>query len=175
MSEAIQPVAYQASIPVLQQLLSALSQTIDKTTAHCEAHKIDPQALLQARLFPNMFNLCKQIQVTCDFAKNIPARCTATDPVKFEDTETTFPELQQRIARVMALLEGIDPQSFAGMENRSLTVPLGPERSMSFATANDYLFRFALPNFYFHATTAYDILRHNGVPLAKPDYLGEPV
>ena len=78
MSNAIKPVTYQASIPVLQQLLTALSQTIDKTVAHCEAHKIDPQALLQARLYPNMFNLCKQIQVTCDFAKNIPARCTAT-------------------------------------------------------------------------------------------------
>jgi uncharacterized protein len=153
---------HESSIPAFVQVLTALSGCIDKADAYCIAHKIDPSVLVQARLYPTMFAFARQVQIACDFAKNTSGRLASDELPKFADDETTFDALKARIAKTIA-----------GSETRDITFPVaGTPMTMKGAA---YLFRFALPNFYFHVTTAYAILRENGIDLGKRDFMGNPV
>jgi hypothetical protein len=158
------------SVPVFARTLGQLSIILDKAAAHAEARKIDPAVLLAARLFPDMFAVTKQVQVACDFAKGSVARLAGEEPPKYDDHETTIPQLKDRIARTIAFIEGFDAARFAGAESREVVLKI---RDQSITTRGlPYLAHMALPNFFFHATTAYDILRHNGVELGKRDFIG---
>jgi hypothetical protein len=152
------------------QTLGALSKILDKAAAHCEAKKIDPAALLTMRLAPDMFTFTKQVQITCDFAKNTMGRLTG-EPPKFPDEEKSFAELKARIAKTVEYVKGFTPAQIDAAADKDVTFPIGPQQTMTLKGA-EYLVGFALPNFYFHATTAYDILRHCGVELGKRDFLG---
>lgn len=161
---------YRASVPVFMRMLNNLSAILDKAVAHAEARKFDPTVLLTARLFPDMFALARQIQLATDFAKGASARLAGVDVPKYEDTEASFAELQARIRKTIAFLQSLRPEQFHGSEERdiSLTVAGSP---MAFK-GMPYLLHYAMPNFYFHVTTAYDILRHNGVEIGKRDFVG---
>jgi len=161
---------YQSSVPVFVRLLTALSANLDKTAAHAAEKKIDPAAYLQARLYPDMYPLAKQVQVATDFAKNCVSRLAGLDPPKFDDTETTFPELKARIERTIGFLNNFKPALIDGSEDKTIAFKMGP-RDVSFS-GTDYLLALSMPNFYFHVTTAYAILRHNGVPIGKRDFIG---
>lgn len=160
-----------ASIPVFEIGLNALSVILDKAEAHAEAKKIDPTVLLNARLFPDMFPLTRQVQIACDQAKNGAARLAGLEPPKHEDNEKTFAELKARIAKALAYVKTLDAKAIDVATDRQVTFPLGPNNKGHMKGA-DYLNHFALPNFYFHLTTAYDILRHCGVEIGKRDFLG---
>lgn len=162
---------YAASIPVFQQSLNALSGVLSKAEAHAAAKNIAPEVLLQSRLFPNMFSLTRQVQVACDFAKGACMRLAGNEVPSYADTETTFTELQARITKTLALLGTIAASSIDGSEARNILLNPGTPRERMFA-GQAYLLSYALPHFYFHVTTAYNILRHNGVELAKADYIG---
>lgn len=161
---------YSYSIPVLTHALKSLSAILDKAKAHAGERKIDPIVLSTARLFPDMFPLNRQVMIACDLAKGCGARLSGTDNPVFEDTETSFDEVQARIAKTLAFLEGISESAFAGAEDRIIKFKAGPNE-LEFVGVN-YLREWVYPNFYFHLTTAYNILRHNGVSLGKLDYLG---
>jgi hypothetical protein len=161
---------YQASVPALVRALGALSAILDKGVADAEARKIDPDVLVRARLAPDMHPLSRQIQIVSDTAKGGAARLAGIDPPSFPDTETTFPELKERIAKTLAFIQGIPADKFEGAEDRAITLKF-PNGEMNF-TGVEYLQGFVLPNLYFHVTTAYAILRHNGVPVGKRDFLG---
>jgi hypothetical protein len=163
---------YQASAPRFVNTLNNLSAMLDKAQAHCEAKKIDPLALTGARLYPDMFAFARQVQVACDTAKGALARLAAVEIPRYEDTEKTFEELKARIAKTVAFIETIKPAQIDGTEDKDYVIKLGP-REMQWK-GMQYLLGFALPNFYFHAATAYDILRHNGVELVKRDFIGNP-
>ncbi len=160
----------QASAPRFAQMLRNLSAILAKAQAHCEAKKIDPQVLAAARLFPDMFPLSRQVQIACDSAKGAVARLAGVEVPKHEDTEKTLDELQARIAKTLDFIGGVKPAQIDGSEEREIVLKLRG-RDVSFSGVQ-YLLGFAWPNFYFHATTAYDILRHNGVELGKADFLG---
>jgi uncharacterized protein len=160
-----------ASIPVFEIGLSALSALLDKAEAHAEAKRIDPTVLLNARLFPDMFAFTRQVQSACDQAKNGGARLAGVDPPMFEDNENTIAELKTRIAKTVAFVKTLDAERIDTAADREITFPLGPNNKGHMRRA-DYLNHFALPNFYFHLTTAYDILRHCGVKIGKRDFLG---
>lgn len=158
------------SVAAMDRSLGALSNILTKAEAHCTARAIKPEALLNFRLFPDMFTLTKQVQLACDFAARAAARLTGSDPRSFPDTETSFAELQARIAAARAYMAEFDKAQFIGAETRTITIKLRDgEMVMS---GLDFLSSYALPQFHFHATTAYDILRHNGVELGKRDYMG---
>ena len=161
---------YQVSIPVFIGMLHNLVAIMEKALAHCEAKKIDPAVLINYRLYPDMFALAKQIQVAADHAKNGAARLAGVTAPESENTEKTFPELIERVKKTIACLETFKPEQIDGSEDREITIKRG-ETSVTYC-GQDYLLNRALPNFYFHITTAYDILRHNGVELGKRDYLG---
>jgi uncharacterized protein len=161
---------YAASVPAFTQTLNALSTILDKAAAHCAAKKIDPSALLTARLYPDMFLFVKQVQLTCDFAKNAIGRLTG-EPPKFPDDEKTFDELKARIAKTVDYLKTVKAEAVDASADKDVTFPTGPDSKMTLPGAQ-YLVFVVLPNFYFHATTAYDILRHNGVEIGKLDFLG---
>jgi hypothetical protein len=146
---------YDQIVPVMHRMLTNLSTIVQKAETYAQARSIDPNALLQARLYPDMFNLIRQVQLATDFAKG---------------AAQTFAELQARIQRGRDYLDGFTRESFAGAEQRSIEIKL-PSRTLKF-TGQEYLLSFALPNFYFHVTMAYAILRHNGVELGKMDYIG---
>ena len=162
---------YQASIPVFVQMLSALSGVIEKAEAHATARKIEPAALLNDRLYPDMWPLLRQVQIACDFAKGVGARLAGIDPPVHEDTERTFGELKVRISKTLDFLGGLKAAQIDGSEQREITIKLGG-KPVTFK-GEIYLVHFALPNFYFHCTTAYAILRHNGVELGKRDFVGQ--
>jgi uncharacterized protein len=159
-----------AAIPTFEITLNALSRILDKAEAHATAKKFDVAVLLNSRLAPDMFNFTRQVQVACDAAKNAAARLSGIEPPKFEDTETTLPQLQERIARTIAFVKSVDTKAIDASGGRTITLPLGPQRKGEMKGA-DYLNHFALPNFYFHVAAAYMILRHNGVELGKLDFL----
>jgi hypothetical protein len=161
---------YRASVPAFVQILTGLSKVLEKAEAHCAAKKIDPNALLTARLYPDMFPFTRQVQVCCDFAKNTVARLAGAEPQKFADEEKSFAELKARVAKTLEIVNATKPQDIDGSEERDVTVPVGGQPTTYKGEA--YLIGSALPNFYFHAATAYDILRHNGVELGKRDFLG---
>jgi len=161
---------YQASIPSFVQTLNALSGVLNKAAAHAEAKKIDPSVLINARLAPDMHPLARQIQMVSDQAKGAAARLAGVDIPSFPDTEATFAELQQRIAKTVEFVKSLKPAQFEGADDREVSMTIaGQKISWNGAT---YLFNFVYPNFYFHASTAYDILRHNGVEIGKRDFLG---
>ena len=162
---------FDVSIPVLVRGLTNLSTIIDKAAAHAEAKKLDPTALAQARLFPDMFPLTRQVQITCDTAKGAAGRLAGIDIPKHEDNETTLPELKQRIAKTLDFIKSIKASQLEGAES-ALDRDQGPNRTLNF-TGLSYVNHFVLPNFYFHESIAYAILRHNGVEVGKSDYLGE--
>jgi hypothetical protein len=162
---------YQASIPVFLHAFDNLSAILDKGAEHAKSAKLDPSTLIEARLFENMYSLPGQIQRASDTAKGFAVRVGQMDNPKYEDNEKTFEDLQARIKKTVDFLKSVKPEQIDGGEDREVTLPSGSRGEMKFKGA-DYLFSFALPNFFFHVTTAYDILRHKGVPLAKKDYLG---
>ena len=162
---------YDAAVPAYLQMLSALSGILDKADAHAQAKKIAPEVLLGARLYPDMLPLSKQIQITCDHAVRGCARLTGSEVPSFPDTETTFAELKQRLARTADYVQGLKPAQFDGAEERDVSFPIGAGKTMTMK-GQQYLSSFSLPNFYFHATTAHGILRHNGVEIGKRDFLG---
>ncbi len=162
---------YAASAPRFVHMLKNLSALLDKAQAHVDARKLDPATLTTFRLFPDMFPLSRQIQVCCDVAKGAVARLAGVEVPKHEDTELTIPELQARIAKTIAFINTIKPEQIDGAADRDITLKLG-RQDYTFK-GMQYLLNYAQPNFYFHATTAYNILRHNGVELGKKDFNGE--
>jgi hypothetical protein len=163
---------YDASIPVLQRMLRNLSAILDKAAAHASARKIDPAVLLSMRLAPDMFPLIRQVQTSTDFAKAIALRLAGREPPKWDDNEKTIDDLKLRIDRALKLLSEVNRHDLEAAETREVTVSPGG-RQFTFNGA-DYLFRFSLPNFYFHVTMAYAILRHAGIELGKRDFIGDP-
>ena len=161
---------YQASAPRFVHILNNLSVMLDKAQAHAEAKKIDPAALTAFRLFPDMFPLSKQVQVATDLSKGAVARLAGVEIPKYEDTEQTFAELKARIAKTIAFINTIKREQIDGSEDKDIVMKLG-KQDYTFKGLQ-YLLNFAYPNFYFHATTAYNILRHNGVELGKKDFVG---
>ncbi len=161
---------YQAAIPPLVRMLGNFKAILEKGAAHETAKKLDPSVLPNSRLYPDMLPLRAQVYIATDAAKGCPARLAGTDPVKFEDTEQTLAELIARVDKTLALLRAVKPEQVDGSEERAVTIntPRGPLHFKG----QQYLQHFVLPNFYFHVTTAYNILRHNGVELGKLDYLG---
>lgn len=163
---------YQASAPRFANMLRNLSRILDKAAAHCEAKKIDPAVLLNARLYPDMFPLVRQVQIASDNAKGAVARLAGVEVPRYEDSEKTFDELKARIAKTIEFVNSVPAERIDGSEERDIHLKLGPlEVDWK---GMQYLLGFALPNFYFHMVTAYDILRHNGVEVRKQDYIGNP-
>ncbi|NBT33419.1 MAG: DUF1993 domain-containing protein [Rhodobacteraceae bacterium] len=161
---------YDFILPPLQQTLGALSKILTKAEAHCDTRKIEPEAILKFRLYPDMLNFTKQVQLTCDFAARMPPRLTGRDLPSFPDTETTFAELQARIAKALDYISGFTAADFDGAAERKITISLRTgDMTMS---GQQFAAQYAIPQVYFHMTTAYDILRHNGVELGKRDYMG---
>jgi hypothetical protein len=161
---------YDVSVPVFIARLKALSGLLTKGEANAAERKIDPNVFVTARLAPDMLPLTKQVQIATDHAKGAGSRLSGRETPRYEDNETTFAELQARIAKTIAFLDTLKPEEFEGSEARQINLKAGP-RELSFV-GKDYLLNFALPNFYFHMTTAHAILRHNGVPIGKLDYMG---
>lgn len=161
---------YEASIPVLKRFLGNLAAILAQAAEHAEARKIDPGVLLNARLFPDMYPLVKQVQIASDQAKGGAARLAGVEIPRFEDNESSFSELQARIAKTIAFLDSLQPEQLAGSEIRDIVLMLH-EKKLEFK-GQPYLLTWVLPNFYFHVTTAYAILRHNGVDIGKRDFLG---
>lgn len=161
---------YEFSAPRLVRSLHALEHILDKAAAHAQAQGIDPGVLFAARLYPDMFPLVKQVQIATDNALRCVARLAGEEPPRIEDGEQDFAALKARIETAIAHIEAFAPERFEGAEKRTVTLQAGGQSHE--LAAPDYLMGFLLPNFYFHVTTAYDILRHNGVPLGKKDYLG---
>jgi len=160
----------QTALPTFQIGLAALSGVLDKAAAFAAAKKVDPVVLLGYRLAPDMFALARQVQVACDQAKNGTARLAGVEPPKFEDTETTLDQLKERIAKTVAFLKTLDAKAIDAATDREITFPLGPNKGQM--KGGDYLNHFVLPNFYFHLTAAYAIVRHCGVEIGKRDFLG---
>ena len=158
------------SVPVFARTLGNLSAILDKAVAHAQARKVDIAVLLNARLYPDMFPLTRQIQLTTDHAKGAVARLAGQEPPRYEDVETTVEQLQARLARTVEYVRSIDPAAFNGAETREISLKVRDTVHKHAGLA--YLCHIALPNFFFHATTAYDILRHNGVELGKRDFIG---
>jgi len=163
---------YQASAPRFAAMLRNLSALIDKAQAHCEAKKIDPVAITNFRLYPDMFPFTRQVQIACDTAKGAVARLAGVEIPKHEDTEQTFGELKSRIAKALEFVDSVGASKIDGSEEKEIVLAMRT-RELRFKGAQ-YLLGFAWPNFYFHVTTAYNILRHNGVELGKQDFIGKP-
>jgi uncharacterized protein len=164
---------YSASVPVFKQALGALDAILTKTEKYVAEKKIEPDALLQARLFPDMFPFVRQVQIACDFGKSVPARLASVDMPSYEDNERTFADLHARIAKTLAFAGSVDAAKFAGSEGREIVLRPGTPRERRFAGGESYLLSYGIPQFFFHVTTAYVLLRHNGVPIGKQDYMGE--
>jgi uncharacterized protein len=162
---------YQATVPPLVLALENLAAILAKGAAHAEAQKIDPSVLLNSRLFPDMFPLTRQVQVASDIGRKGVARLVGVEAPAIVDTETSFAELIDRLNTVIAYLQTFQPEQFTGAETREITLPVG-KQTMTFIGL-PYLQSFVLPNVYFHVTTAYNILRHNGVAVGKADFLGK--
>lgn len=161
---------YNATIPPLKRILTNLSAILKKGEEYADAKKVEHTVLLNARLFVDMYTLTRQIQIATDMSKGAAARLAGVEIPKYEDTETTFTELQARIAKTIAFLDSIQPEQLEGSETRDITISVR-KADLKF-TGQDYLLKWVQPNVYFHATTAYNILRHNGVELGKTDFLG---
>ena len=161
---------YSVSIPVFTRMLGNLAKLLDKAAADAEARKIEPSVLLGSRLYPDMFPLLKQAQLACDFAKGAAARLAGVPVPAFPDEEKTIAELKERIAKVIAFVESVSKDDVDAGANRDVTIKMR-DHSVEMKGL-DYLNEMAMPNFYFHAATAYAILRHNGVAVGKRDFVG---
>ena len=159
-----------ASLPVCRTMLGNLSHLLEKGQAHAQARKFDPQVLVTYRLAPDMLPFSRQIQIACDAAKNGVARIAGVEAPRFEDNEATFDELRARIAKTLAWLDTVPAEKLNGTEDKEITFPVGRESTRTMK-GEAYLKHWVLPNLFFHVTTAYAILRHNGVDLGKADYL----
>lgn len=162
---------YQACVPPLTRVLTNLTGILEKAAAHCEAKKIDPAVLIGSRLYPDMFPFARQVQIATDNAKGSAARLAGMDPPRYEDTETIFPELIARVRKTADFLATFKPEQIDGSEERTITLNMR-HGTLTFP-GQTYLLNYALPNFYFHTTTAYAILRHNGIEVGKQDFLGK--
>jgi hypothetical protein len=160
---------YSASVPVYVQFLSTLAGVLKKAEAHCAAKKIDPSVLVTARLFPDMYALARQVQIATDHAKGSLARLAGVEVPSYPDTETTFAELQARIAKTLDYVQTFKPEQIDGSDDKHIVLDIRGNK-FEFSGA-DYLTRWALPNFFFHTTTAYAIARHNGVEVGKRDFM----
>jgi uncharacterized protein len=161
---------YQASIPVFVRMLGNLSSILEKGAAFAEEKKIDPTVLVTARLAPDMYPLSRQVQIATDMAKGCAARLAGLEVPSYEDNQTTFVELQARIAKTVSFLQSVSAAQVNGSEDKTVTLKLrGKEINFQ---GQPYLLHFVLPNLYFHVTTAYNILRHNGVEVGKMDFIG---
>jgi hypothetical protein len=161
---------YDATIPPLKRALTSLSAVLKKGEDYADAKKIEHSVLLNARLFPDMYPLTRQVQIATDMSKGAAARLAGIEIPKYEDNETTFAELQARIAKTIAFIDTIRPEQLDGAENRDIVIATR-KAELKF-TGQTYLLNWVMPNVHFHVTTAYNILRHNGVELGKQDYLG---
>jgi uncharacterized protein len=161
---------YHFSVPVFSLALTNLQQQLKKAAAHAEQKKFDSKALIDARLIADMLPLSAQVQVACDNAKGAVARLAGMEPPKHEDNEKTLAELQTRVAKTLDFINSVKAEQFAGADTREIVLKF-PNMTLKFQ-ALDYVTKFSLPNFYFHATMAYAIMRQNGVDIGKGDYLG---
>ena len=162
---------HDATVPAFLQILGSLSGVLTKAEAHCAAKNIQPDVLLGSRPYPDMLPLTKQIQLVCDFATKGCARVTHSEVPSTPDTEKTFEELRQRLAKAADYVKSFKPAQFDGAETKDVTFPMGPDKTMTLK-GQAYLSNFAFPNFYFHAATAHGILRHNGIEIGKRDFMG---
>ena len=165
---------YKISVPIFVQFLTSLSTVVDKAAAHCEAKKLDPAALLNARLFPDMFPFARQVRAATDHAVNATARLAGAEPPSLPAAEGSFADLKERLDKAIGFVKNFKAAQIDGTEDKAIkiTFPSGATRDF---TGQSLLLGNALPNFYFHCTTAYDILRHCGVELGKRDFMGTPV
>jgi len=161
---------YQASVPVFIRILTNLKAILEKAAAHAQAKKIDESVLLNARLYPDMFPLTRQVQIASDFARGTSARLSGVEPPAYEDNEKTFAELVARIDRTVDYLRALKADAIEGSEARAIVRPVrGQPKTF---TGINFLLQYAMPNFYFHTTTAYAILRHCGIEVGKGDFIG---
>ena len=163
---------YQASVPRIINMLGNLSRIIEKAQAHADAKKIDPAAIIDFRLYPDMFSLCRQVQIATDTAKSVVARLAGADIPAYEDNERSFDDLKARIAKTIAFVETFKPAQIDGTEDKDIVTKRGDKETHY--KGMQFLLNHAMPNVYFHVTTAYNILRHNGVEIGKRDYIGTP-
>ena len=162
---------YTTSVPVFRQMLAALKDILAQTAARVAAASMEPDALLQARLFPDMFPLLRQVQIAADFARGVSARLAGVDVPAVEGKETSFADLDALLAQTLAFIEGLDAFAFDGGETREIVLRPGTPKEKKLS-GHAYLAHYGLPQFFFHVTTAYAILRHNGQPIGKRDYMG---
>jgi uncharacterized protein len=162
---------YSNSVPVFKQLLTALKAILAQADAHAVANSIQPDAFLQARLYPNMFPLTKQVQIACDFARGISARLSGADVPTYEDKEKNFADLDRLLAQTLAFLDGMNSAKFEGSETNEIVLRPGTPKEKKLS-GQAYLANYGLPQFLFHVTTAYAILRHNGLTIGKRDFMG---
>ncbi len=162
---------HSTSSTIFNQMLGGLKNVLTKAEVHAAARNIEPNALLSARLFPDMFTLLRQVQVACDFAKSVSARLAGVEVPAYEDQETSFADLKARIVKTLAFVNGLTAQQFEGSETREILTQAGTPKEKRF-TGQSYLLTYGLPHFFFHVTTAYAILRSNGVEVGKKDYIG---
>ena len=161
-----------ASVPVFIQLLGALSDVLAKAAAHAAERKIEPEALLQSRLYPDMFPLLRQVQIACDFAKSVSARLAGAEVPAWDDSEKNFDELQARIRRTLDFIAGLDAAAFEGAAAREIVLRPGTPKERRL-DGQAYLLAYGLPQFFFHVTTSYALLRHGGVEIGKRDFMGK--
>ncbi len=166
----MKPVLYEMSVEACVNILGSLSAILDKAAQHAEAKKFDPAILVTARLAPDMLTLAQQVQIASDHAKGAAARLAGREPPRFEDNEKTIEDLKARIAKTIAYLQSVPAAAFEGAEERKIEMDMRNDMTLS-TNGLQYLRDWALPNFYFHVVTAYDILRHNGVEIGKRDYM----
>jgi hypothetical protein len=162
---------YNASVPVFKQLLTALDAILDKAQAHIDQNSIAPNTLLHASLYPDMLNFIRQVQIATDFAKGVTARLAGVDVPAYEDNETSFSELKARIEKTLHFITSISPQQINGSEEQEIITRPGTPKEKKF-NGLSYLLHYGIPQFFFHITTAYDILRNQGVEVGKRDYMG---
>jgi uncharacterized protein len=162
---------YDTTVPLFVQMLTALTGLISKAEAHCQAKGIQPEVLFSARLYPDMLPLSKQVQLACDFAAKSSARLAHAEVPSTADTEKSFAELRQRLAKTIEYLKTFKPEQLEGAEAKDITFPAGPNTNLTLK-GQQFVNRFALPNFFFHTSIAHGILRHNGVEIGKRDFLG---
>lgn len=161
-----------ASVPVFTQLLGGLADVLAKAQAHATERKIEPDALLQSRLYPDMFPLVRQVQIACDFAKGVSARLAGAEVPAWEDNEKSFDELQARIRRTLEFIGGLDAAAFADAGTREIVLRPGTPKERRLE-GQAYLLAYGLPQFFFHVTTSYALLRHGGVEVGKKDFMGK--
>ena len=162
---------YSATVPVFKQMLTALSEVLQKGEAYAQQRKFDPFTLLQSRLFPDMLPLVRQVQIASDFAQSVPMRIAGLEVAAYEDTEQSFAELQSRISKTLALINALTPAQLDGSSVQEIVLRPGTPKEKKLSV-EDYALKYGMPQFFFHVTTAYNILRLNGVEIGKKDFMG---